>query len=78
VYKQDSAAVSVRDCSCGGSGVDVSASVCEYYRPLFWSFVDVFVYFSHAFVTIPPPGWIAAGHAAGVPVLGTIITEWQV
>lgn len=41
-----------------------------------WHLVDVFVYFSHSLVTIPPPGWINAGHKHGVPVLGTFITEW--
>lgn len=28
-------------------------------------------------ITIPPPGWIDAGHLHGVPVLGTFITEWD-
>lgn len=41
-----------------------------------WHAIDAFVYFSHARVSIPPPGWIAAAHCSGVPVLGTIITEW--
>lgn len=41
-----------------------------------WHGIDAFVYFSHARVSIPPPGWIAAAHRSGVPVLGTIITEW--
>ena len=27
-------------------------------------------------VTIPPPGWVNAAHTHGVPVLGTLITEW--
>lgn len=42
-----------------------------------WSSVDIFVYFSHHFITIPPPGWVAAAQLHGVPVLGTIITEWE-
>jgi hypothetical protein len=33
-----------------------------------WHLVDVFVYFSHSLVTIPPPGWINAAHKHGVPV----------
>ncbi|KAH8036741.1 hypothetical protein HPB51_004255 [Rhipicephalus microplus] len=37
--------------------------------------IDSFVYFSHYLVTIPPPGWISAGHKHGVKVLGTFIVE---
>ena len=42
-----------------------------------WSNIDIFVYFSHHFLTIPPPGWISAARVHGVQVLGTIITEWD-
>ena len=42
-----------------------------------WHFIDIFVYFSHNFVTIPPPSWTNAAHTNGVPVLGTLITEWE-
>lgn len=42
-----------------------------------WANIDIFVYFSHHFLTIPPPGWIAAARVHGVQVLGTIITEWD-
>lgn len=40
-----------------------------------WSIVDIFIYFSHYFITIPPFGWINAAHKHGVKILGTVITE---
>ncbi|XP_078446814.1 cytosolic endo-beta-N-acetylglucosaminidase 1-like isoform X2 [Wolffia australiana] len=42
-----------------------------------WHHMDVFVYFSHKLVTIPPPCWINAAHTHGVKVLGTFILEWD-
>ena len=45
------------------------------YRFFHWDKCDLFVYFSHHFVTIPPVGWIAAAHRNGTPILGTLITE---
>jgi mannosyl-glycoprotein endo-beta-N-acetylglucosaminidase len=42
-----------------------------------WQCIDGFVYFSHHFVTVPPPCWVNAGHRHGCPVYGTIITEWE-
>ena len=42
-----------------------------------WANIDIFIYFSHHFVTIPPPGWISAAKTHGVTILGTIITEWD-
>ncbi|XP_059046620.1 uncharacterized protein LOC131842119 [Achroia grisella] len=42
-----------------------------------WAGVDIFCYFSHHLITIPPLGWINVGHQHGVKVIGTIITEWS-
>ncbi len=70
VYKQDAAWGAM-----WGSGAD---SPHRHYTPLFWADVDVFVYFSHGFVTLPPSGWVAAAHTNGVPILGTVIMEWEV
>ncbi|KAB7502689.1 Cytosolic endo-beta-N-acetylglucosaminidase [Armadillidium nasatum] len=47
------------------------------YKFCHWNAIDTFVYFSHHFVTIPPCGWVSAGHIHGVKVLGTLITEWD-
>ncbi|XP_007008872.2 PREDICTED: cytosolic endo-beta-N-acetylglucosaminidase 1 [Theobroma cacao] len=40
-----------------------------------WYLIDVFVYFSHYLVTLPPPCWTNTAHRHGVKVLGTFITE---
>ncbi|XP_046677910.1 cytosolic endo-beta-N-acetylglucosaminidase 1 [Homalodisca vitripennis] len=54
----------------GSSNIDT-------YRFFNWAAIDLFIYFSHKLVTIPPQGWLNAGHIHGVPVLGTLITEWD-
>ncbi|KAL2101498.1 hypothetical protein ACEWY4_003259 [Coilia grayii] len=41
-----------------------------------WSLIDIFNYFSHQMVTIPPACWTNAAHKHGVLSLGTFITEW--
>ncbi|CAK5106010.1 unnamed protein product [Meloidogyne enterolobii] len=40
-----------------------------------WWYIDIFVYFSHHFVTVPPDVWILAAHQHGVLILGTFIIE---
>src|SRR3546814_5602018 len=42
-----------------------------------WDLIDVLVYFSHSFVTIPPHSWVAACHKRNTLVLGTLITDWD-
>ncbi|KAI4455917.1 endo beta n-acetylglucosaminidase [Holotrichia oblita] len=42
-----------------------------------WSQIDIFIYFSHHLITIPPLSWINVAHNQGVPILGTFITEWN-
>ena len=32
------------------------------YRHYTWELTDLFIYFSHDMVTVPPPGYVAAGH----------------
>jgi len=49
----------------------------DFYTHRHWRCLDAFIYFSHRLVTIPPPGWVNAAHTHGVPVLGTLITEWD-
>ncbi|CAK8690478.1 unnamed protein product [Clavelina lepadiformis] len=55
----------------------VNGQAATGYNMRYWSNVDIFVYFSHHFVTIPPVGWINAAHKNGVTILGTFITEGE-
>ncbi|XP_038123504.1 cytosolic endo-beta-N-acetylglucosaminidase [Cyprinodon tularosa] len=41
-----------------------------------WQYIDIFNYFTHHMVTVPPAVWTNAAHKHGVIVLGTFITEW--
>jgi len=43
----------------------------------FWSHIDIFVYFSHARIAVPPTVWIDAAHKEGVKVLGNVCMEWE-
>ncbi|THD27800.1 Cytosolic endo-beta-N-acetylglucosaminidase [Fasciola hepatica] len=40
-----------------------------------WHLIDIFIYFSHHFVTLPPLSWINLAHRQGVRVYGTLIFE---
>jgi len=46
------------------------------YRFTNWNYIDSFCYFTHNFISIPPPNWTNAAHTHGVKVFGTLITEW--
>lgn len=39
--------------------------------------IDIFCYFSHNLVTIPPSEWISHAHREGIKCIGTVITEWE-
>jgi endo-beta-N-acetylglucosaminidase D len=41
----------------------------------YWQHVEIFNYFSHRRISIPPPAWINAGHRNGAQVFGTFIIE---
>lgn len=49
----------------------------ELYSCRYLQFVDIFIYFSHKLVCIPPPTWTNALHRNGVKVLGTLLIEPQ-
>ncbi|CAM9372688.1 unnamed protein product, partial [Discosporangium mesarthrocarpum] len=64
----------------GGYGEDRRVQGGDYdraYRLYNWGLIDIFVYFSHNLVTIPPLGWTDVAHRHGTRVLGTFITEWD-
>lgn len=45
------------------------------YLFFFWKDIDIFIYFSHYFISIPPFVWRVAAHRNNVPILGTIMFE---
>ena len=52
-------------------GSDEGATSFSFYH---WNLIDMFIYFSHHFITIPPESWINAAHTNNCRMLGTIIT----
>lgn len=54
-----------------GNSLDLNST----WRFNHWAYVDVFVYFSHYCVTIPPVSFIHAAHRHGTLILGTLIFE---
>ncbi|KAL6078111.1 mannosyl-glycoprotein endo-beta-N-acetylglucosaminidase [Balamuthia mandrillaris] len=65
----------------GGYGKDKfpqgGSSFADAYTFVHWQYLDIFIYFSHSRIAIPPPGWTNAAHKHGVKVFGTFITEWE-
>ncbi|XP_051995166.1 cytosolic endo-beta-N-acetylglucosaminidase [Xyrauchen texanus] len=53
-------------------GAEVETQYAFYH----WDYIDIFNYFSHQMVTIPPAVWTNAAHKHGVLSIGTFITEW--
>lgn len=47
------------------------------YNLQYLHYIDVFVYFSHERITVPPRQWVEATHKQGVKCLGTFIVEWE-
>lgn len=67
----------------GGYGADRfaqgSSDACQF-RLHQWHSIDLFVYFSHRLVAIPPPGWINCAHRHGTLVvmqLLCIVIAWE-
>ncbi|EFA09314.2 cytosolic endo-beta-N-acetylglucosaminidase [Tribolium castaneum] len=54
-----------------------SSNIGNLYSFYNWQHIDIFVYFSHHLITIPPLCWINAAHQNGVKILGTLITEFE-
>ncbi|CAF0799991.1 unnamed protein product [Rotaria sordida] len=65
----------------GGYLEDKHIQGCQTHEPCYrffrWHLIDIFVYFSHELVTIPPLVWIDCAHKNGVQILGTFITEFD-
>ncbi|KAL8922762.1 MAG: hypothetical protein Q9172_003439 [Xanthocarpia lactea] len=49
----------------------------EMYSCRYLQFVDMFIYFSHKLVCVPPPTWTNCLHRNGVRALGTLLIEPQ-
>ena len=48
------------------------------YRFLHWECCDIFIYFSHSRIAMPPYNHINLAHSFGTKVLGTFITEGDI
>ncbi|KAL2916062.1 hypothetical protein HK105_204486 [Polyrhizophydium stewartii] len=57
--------------------VQGSSATSRIYSIQHWQLIDLFVYFSHERLSVPPVAWTTAAHRNGVSVLATFITEWN-
>lgn len=65
-------------CASSETYVSYLCSELEDYYFYHWQYVEAFIYFSHHFLSIPPPCWTNAAHCNRRLSLGTMITEWKV
>jgi endo-beta-N-acetylglucosaminidase D len=65
--------------SQGGHGQsdDGSRTAANVYNFSFWQYLDIFYYFGHQLLTIPPTVWTNAAHKNGVRSLGTLNLNWS-
>ncbi len=63
------------NCGSHGNREEGNTELPVEYTHHFWTAIDVYVYFSHDFIAIPPPSWINVAHKHQVLILGTLITE---
>jgi endo-beta-N-acetylglucosaminidase D len=65
--------------SQGGHGQsdDGNRTAANVYNFSFWQYLDIFYYFGHQLLTIPPTVWTNAAHKNGVRSLGTLNLNWS-
>jgi hypothetical protein len=52
-----------------------SASTGNVYNFSYWQYVDLFYYYLHELVSVPPTVWVDAAHRNGVAALGTLTSD---
>ena len=76
--KHEKELLSCHDCGPSNYKLDIGINdnPCTY-RYFHWARTDIFIYFSHERVTIPPVGWTETAHRNATLSIGTFITEWS-
>jgi endo-beta-N-acetylglucosaminidase D len=49
----------------------------NFYNFNFWQYTDIFSYFTHFWLSVPPPAWTNAAHRNGVPILGNLTPPYD-